>query len=115
MPGVEPIKRLEDLSGKVVYVRKSSRYFESLTALNKEFAASGKPAVEIEEADENLETEDILEMANAGLIPITLADDYLAAFWSRIFTTIKVNEGVFLREKAERPYKLKNSRFMIAG
>ena len=34
-PNIEPIKRLEDLSGKSIYVRKSSSYFESLTALIK--------------------------------------------------------------------------------
>ena len=37
----------------------------------------------IDEAPDVLEDDDILEMVNAGLAPITVVDDYLAEFWSR--------------------------------
>ena len=40
------IKSLSDLSGKVVHVRRSSSYFESLTRLNKKIAAEGKKQME---------------------------------------------------------------------
>jgi membrane-bound lytic murein transglycosylase MltF len=36
-PGAEPIARLEDLSGKEVYVHKTTSYYESLQKLNAEF------------------------------------------------------------------------------
>ncbi len=92
-----PINSLEDLSGKTVYVRRSSNYFESLTTLNKALAKAGRAPVKIEEANEDLETEDILEMVNADLVRITVADNYLANFWSRIFKDIKVHSDVVLR------------------
>ena len=82
-----------------MYVRKSSSYFESLVRLNEKFAGSGKAPVKIDPANENLETEDILEMVNADLIPITLADNYLADFWSRIFKNIKVHPNAALNNK----------------
>ncbi|MBL7212932.1 MAG: lytic transglycosylase F [Desulfobacteraceae bacterium] len=96
-PSAPPINSVKDLSGKTVYVRRSSSYFESLIALNKKFASSGKAPVKIEPANENLETEDILEMANADLIRITVADNYLANFWSRIFKNINVHQDVALK------------------
>ena len=96
-PSAPPINNVKELSGKTVYVRRSSSYFESLTRLNKKFANSGKAPVKIDPADENLETEDILEMVNADLIPITVADDYLANFWSRIFKNINVHQNVALK------------------
>ena len=40
----------------------------------------------IDEAPDVLEDDDILEMVNAGLAPITVVDDYLAEFWSQVFT-----------------------------
>lgn len=96
-----PINSLEDLSGKKVYVRRSSSYFESLTTLNKKFANAGKAPVIIEPANENLETEDILEMINADLFQITVADNYLANFWSHIFKNIRVHQEVTLRTGAK--------------
>ena len=96
-PNAPPINSVEDLSGKTVYVRKSSSYFETLTRLNQKFAGSGKAPVKINPANENLETEDILEMVNADLIPITVADNYLADFWSGIFKEINVHQNVVLK------------------
>ncbi|MBD3180054.1 MAG: transporter substrate-binding domain-containing protein, partial [Candidatus Latescibacteria bacterium] len=57
---------LEGLSGRDLFVRRSSSYYESLSSLNLLLEMRGKKPVEIVEADENLETEDILEMVNAG-------------------------------------------------
>jgi membrane-bound lytic murein transglycosylase MltF len=46
---------------------------------------------------DNLEDDDVLEMVNAGLIPITVVDDYLAAFWKKIFTSLTVHDMVTVR------------------
>ncbi len=44
-----------------------------------------------------LEDDDVLEMVNAGLAPITVVDDYLAGFWNQVFTSIKVRPDIALR------------------
>jgi len=87
-PGAEPIASVEDLSGKEVYVRKTSSFYESLEKLNAEFAKTGKAPVKVRLASENLETEDILEMVNAGLIKITIADGHIAEFWKKVLPRI---------------------------
>ena len=51
----------------------------------------------IDEAPDVLEDDDVLEMVNAGLAPITVVDDYLAEFWSQVFTDIKVHRDVTVR------------------
>ena len=89
--------RIEDLSGRRVFVRKSSSYYESLTALNKKLTAAGKAPVRIVAADENLETEDILEMVNAGVIKITVSDSNIAGIWSKIFHHLVVYNDLKLR------------------
>jgi membrane-bound lytic murein transglycosylase MltF len=99
-PEVTPPSSVEELSGRSVYVRKSSSYHESLVELNSRLAAQGKPPVEIELAEENLEDEDILEMVNSGLVDATVVDDYIANFWKEIFTGIQPQAGVRLRENA---------------
>jgi len=51
----------------------------------------------IDEAPDVLEDDDILEMVNAGLAPITIVDDYLAEFWSQVFTGITVHKNIAVR------------------
>jgi membrane-bound lytic murein transglycosylase MltF len=99
-PGSPAITSVEDLSGQEVFVRKTSSYFGSLQALNDRFAREGKPPVTIQPAPENLEDDDLLEMANAGLIPITVVDDYIAQFWKTVFSDLTVHDTVALRTGA---------------
>jgi membrane-bound lytic murein transglycosylase MltF len=96
-----PINSLEDLAGKKLFVRKSSNYFESIASLNRTLIAKGKPPVKIIEADENLETEDILEMVNSGAIRMTVCDSYIANIWSKILKDIRVHKKIVLREGGE--------------
>jgi membrane-bound lytic murein transglycosylase MltF len=93
-PGAPPITSLDSLSGQTVFVRKESLYQENLVRLNSEFKASGKDPIVIREAPVVLEDDDVLEMVNAGLAPITVVDDYLAEFWNNVFKTIKVYPNV---------------------
>ncbi len=96
-PGASAISSVDDLSGKQVFVRRSSVYYDDLTALNKRLAAGKKPAVIIKEAPETLEDEDLIEMVNAGLIPFTFSIDVVASFWKQVFPKITVYEGITLR------------------
>ena len=94
------IERLEDLSGRKVFVRQSSSYYESLLSLNKKLTLKKLPPVNIVKLDENLETEDILELVNSGAINITVADSHIAEIWSHVFNNIHILEGLKVREKS---------------
>jgi membrane-bound lytic murein transglycosylase MltF len=96
-PGAPPVTTLDDLAGQAVFVRKGSAYEESLIRLNEQLKARGKPAVVLDEAPGVLEDDDVLEMVNAGLAPITVVDDYLAEFWSKVFTDLTVHKDLAVR------------------
>jgi len=96
-PGAAPIAAADDLSGREVFVRKTSSYYESLNEFNARLKAAGKPPVNVQMASENLEDDDLLEMVNAGLIPATVVDNYLANFWKQVFPDIKVHGDIALR------------------
>ena len=100
-PTSPKIAGLDDLAGKDVFVRKSSSYYESLVALNKKFAAEGKPPVNIKEAPEALEDEDILEMLNAGLVAVVIVDKHIADFWKQIFPKLTVHDNIAVRTGGE--------------
>jgi len=88
------ISTVDDLAGKKVFVRPSSSYHESLEKLNATFRERGLEEIIIAPVSEYLETEDLLEMVNAGLIGITVADDYLAEFWAQVLPNIVVHSDI---------------------
>ncbi|HET7217679.1 MAG TPA: transporter substrate-binding domain-containing protein, partial [Vicinamibacterales bacterium] len=96
-PGVPPVAAPEDLSGREVFVRRSSSYYESLESLNKTLASRGKPPVAIKEAPEALEDDDLLEMVNAGLMDITIVDDYMVEFWKQVFPDVRPQPAAAVR------------------
>ena len=100
-PNGPAIAALDDLSGQEVLVRESSSYYESLVALNKDFAARGLKPVVIVPAPEEFEDEDLLEMAAAGLVKVIVVDNHKAWFWQRVIPSLKLYPTVALRRGAE--------------
>ena len=95
-PGAPAIASAPDLAGREVFARTQGGYARGLLALNDSFRTQGKPPIVIREAPPGLEDDDLLEMVNAGLIPAIVVDDYLAAFWKKIFPRLVVHDSVAL-------------------
>lgn len=114
-PDIAPPATVEELSGRNVYVRRSSSYYESLAGLNSRLASLGKPPVNIQLAEENLEDEDILEMVNAGLIDATVVDSFVADFWKEIFTAIKPQPAIVLRSNAQIAWAIRKNSPELKG
>lgn len=100
-PAAPTVKNLEDLAGKEIHVRRSSSYYESLMQLNQSFQRDGKQKMNLVLADETFEDEDLLEMVNAGLIPMIVMDSHKAEFWDQIFDHIKVHPDIAVRSGGE--------------
>ena len=100
-PSAPPLRTLDDLAGQEIHVRPSSSYAESLARLNETFRKAGKPEIRVRAADENLEDEDILEMVNAGLLPMAIVDGHKAGFWAQVFDDIRVREDLAINKGGE--------------
>jgi membrane-bound lytic murein transglycosylase MltF len=114
-PGSPAINSENDLSGHEVFVRKTSSYYQSLLALNTRLQSQKLAPVTLQEAPENLEDEDLLEMVNAGLIKIIVVDNYLAQFWAKIFPHLKIHENVALRTNGELAVALRKNSPKLAA
>lgn len=108
-PGAPKVASLDDLSGKSVHVRPSSSYYESLVKLNETFKAKGKEPVSIVTASTYLEDEDLLEMVQAGLIPMTVVDNYKARLWAQIFPDIKLHEDIKVNTGGEIAWAIRKN------
>jgi membrane-bound lytic murein transglycosylase MltF len=100
-PAAPPVTKIDDLAGREIHVRKSSSYYESLLTLNASFKKTGKQPIQLIAADETFEDEDLLEMVNAGLIPMIVMDSHKAQFWAQIFDKIQVHSEIAVRTGGE--------------
>lgn len=91
---VEGIISINDLAGCSVYVLRGSSYVEHLEKLNEEFISKKMAEVLIVEADANLLSEDIIELVNAGVVDMTIIDDFKAELWAQIFPDVVVREDI---------------------
>jgi membrane-bound lytic murein transglycosylase MltF len=92
-PGSPAVAQLEDLLGDTVYVRPSSSYFEHLEAFNDSLRKAGKEVMQIAALDERLEDDDILEMVNAGLIPLTVSNEFAVSLWEPLLPDIRAHRN----------------------
>jgi membrane-bound lytic murein transglycosylase MltF len=93
-PKAPTLSSFDDLAGTQIHVRRSSSYFEHLSAINKKRLAAGEAEIPMVAADELLEDYDLLEMVNAGLIPAIIVDSHKAALWAQVFDHITVHEDL---------------------
>lgn len=100
-PASPQLDSIEDLSGQEIFVRPSSSYYQSLQALNASFKRRGLAPIRLRPAPEVLEDEDLLEMLNAGLVPLVVMDDAIANFWSQVFPHITPRPALTVRSGAD--------------
>ena len=93
---VQPLKGVEDLSGRTVYIRKGSSYEKHLEALNRQLEQTGKKPVDITPAETYIVTEDILELVNADIVKLTVADRHIAQAWASVLPDIIIHEDIVI-------------------
>jgi membrane-bound lytic murein transglycosylase MltF len=99
-PTAAPVASLDDLGGRTVHVRPASSYHASLVALNARLKAAGKAEAKLVLVPDALEDEDMLEMANSGLIEFLVVDDWKAKMWAQVLPKLKVRTDLVLRDNA---------------
>ena len=101
------IEAVEDLAGREVYVLANSSWEEHLRLLNRRFKAQGLAPIEIVVSSPGLQTVDILELVNAGSVPLTVVDDYMGKLWSRVFPNIALRPEVAIHTGANIAWALR--------
>jgi membrane-bound lytic murein transglycosylase MltF len=110
----EDVQSIDDLSGRDIFVRKSSSYFEHLSALNSDLQSRGMSPVNVVEVDEFLRVQDILEMVNAGLVQATVIDSHKATSWSQILTDMVVRDDLVLQTGGQIAWAFRKNSPLLA-
>ena len=115
-PDAPALASLNDLSGKDVFLRKSSSYWTHVERLNERFKTENKPLVKLWAVPEDLEDEYLLEMVNAGLISTIIVDDNVAKLWSKLLTKLQVHEEIAVNTNGEFGWAVrKNTPKLLAA
>lgn len=108
-PGRPLVLQLEDLLGDTVYVRPSSSYFEHLTVFSDSLRKAGKEVIHVAALDEHLEDDDILEMVNAGLIPVTVSNEFAVSLWEPLLPEIRAHRDFPIKTGGEIAWAMRKN------
>ena len=96
-PGAPPLASLEDLAGMEVPARRSSSYWPSLEALSGQLRREHLAGITLEPLPEVVEDEDLLELVNAGMLPLIVVDEHKAKAWAEALPSIGLRDDLVLR------------------
>jgi membrane-bound lytic murein transglycosylase MltF len=104
-PGAPELHSIDDLAGQTIHVRRSKSFYEHLLELNQRFENSNPkrplPPMRLELLPDELESEDVLDMVNVGLVRIAVCEEWLADIWSKHLPNVRVRRDLVLREATQ--------------
>ncbi len=95
------LRNKRDLSDRTVHVVSGSSYIEHLKELNKQFIQEGLKPIKIVKTDESMESEDLLQMVNAGIFELMVVDQHIAELWSQVLTNMVLRKDLFIHSGGE--------------
>ncbi len=106
-PQSPSVSTVDDLGGQEVFVRRSSSYFEHLTALNAARTKNGQSPILIRVVSEALDDDDLLQMVNAGLLGITVVDQFRVEPWVRALKDLQVHSDIVIHSGGDIAWMLR--------
>ena len=95
---VTGLKTLEDLGGRTLIIRGDTSYEVHLAQVAEDFRQRGLEPPSLRTVGDFLATEDILEMVNAGIIDLTVADRHLAEAWAGVMPDLVVRSDLVIHK-----------------
>jgi len=119
---IASLATLEDLLDYTIHVVAASSYQQHIEAINHRRRGTGHRPLTVQIMDPDLETEDILEMCNAGMLKVMVADRHLAQIWTRAFPEIRIHEQLTISKggslawavRPDNPLLLKDLNAFVA-
>jgi membrane-bound lytic murein transglycosylase MltF len=92
-------QRLDQLAGRTVVLAAGSAAGEALEKVNQELARRQRKPIAIEWVDPSLAVEDVLEMVQAGIYPLTVVEQPIAERWAKVLPKLRVDRHLALGDE----------------
>ncbi|MDH0302107.1 MULTISPECIES: transglycosylase SLT domain-containing protein [unclassified Pseudomonas] len=96
--GERSYSRVEQLSGRTVALTSASAAGAAIQAINQQLALRKRAPIKVEWVDPTLAVEDVLEMVQAGIYPLTVVERPIAQRWARVMPRLRVDSKVHLAQ-----------------
>jgi len=93
-PSSPKLNTLADLAGQEIYLREGSSYEAAAIRLSDSLERKGLSPIKIKALDPYLESEDILEMINSGVIPFSAVVEDVARLWSNVMDSLVLYDQI---------------------
>lgn len=114
-PTVPALASADDLSGRDVFLRRSSSSWERLSRLNERLVARGRAPAHLRAVPEELQDEDILELVSAGALGMTVVAAPVARLWAKLYPTLRLHPGAAVREEGELGWMMRKGSPQLAA
>ncbi|WP_455924741.1 transglycosylase SLT domain-containing protein [Pseudomonas putida] len=111
--GARRYSRVEQLAGKTVILPAGSAAGDALHAANQTLAQHKLLPIKIEWADPSLGVEDVLEMVQAGIYPMTVVERPIAQRWSKVMPKLMVQQGVRFKASQQLTWYVRRDASML--
>jgi membrane-bound lytic murein transglycosylase MltF len=95
---VKGIESEDDLSGLRIYIREGSSYQPSLEKLNQRLRSRNVAPAEIVLLPGLVNTGELIEMVNAGIIEMTVADNHIASIADELLPEVVVHDNIVFND-----------------
>ncbi|HDS1682736.1 TPA: transglycosylase SLT domain-containing protein [Pseudomonas putida] len=113
--GERSYTRAEQLSGRTVALTSASAAGAVIQQLNQQLALRKRSPIKIEWVDSTLAVEDVLEMVQAGIYPLTMVERPIAQRWARVMPNLRLDNRVQLGQaQAMRWYVRRDATLLLA-
>ncbi|EIK94888.1 putative transglycosylase [Pseudomonas sp. M47T1] len=111
--GERRYSRVEQLAGKTVTLPAGSAAGDALHAINQKLALRKLAPIQVEWADPSLAVEDVLEMVQAGIFPMTIVERPIAQRWAKVMPKLMIQPGVQVSVPEQQAWYVRTDASML--
>ncbi|MEJ5861703.1 transglycosylase SLT domain-containing protein [Pseudomonas farsensis] len=94
--GERSYSRADQLSGRTIALTSASAAGAAIQVINQQLALRKRAPIKVEWVDPTLAVEDVLEMVQAGIYPLTVVERPIAQRWARVMPRLRLDSKVQL-------------------
>ncbi|MFW3899533.1 transglycosylase SLT domain-containing protein [Pseudomonas bharatica] len=111
--GERSYSRIEQLSGHTLTLPAGSAAGDTLHEINQRLALRKHAPIRIEWIDPSLATEDVLEMVQGGILPLTVVEQPIAERWRKVMPKLQINSRISLAAPESTHWFMRREAVML--
>lgn len=96
--GDRSFSHVEQLSGRTIALTSASAAGAAIQVINQQLQLRKRAPIKVEWVDPTLAVEDVLEMVQAGIYPLTVVERPIAQRWARVMPRLRLDSKVALAQ-----------------